>query len=101
MRRAARTDDNQTAIVATLRKMGARVAVLSGLGNGCPDLMIRYAGRWQPVEVKDGAKPPSGRRLTDDEVEWWLAMCAPPCVVEDLAGCVALLAKMARERNGC
>lgn len=69
-RRAARTDANQVEIVAVLRKIGCSVDVNSGTGNGRPDLWVGYHGRTLGMEVKDGAKPPSKRQLTPDQVKF-------------------------------
>ena len=65
-----KVDDNQEAIVAALRRVGASVQSLAAIGKGCPDLLVAY--RWNTVvmEVKDGAKPPSAQKLTEDEQEW-------------------------------
>jgi hypothetical protein len=49
MRRRARTDDNQAAIVAALRQLGCEVADLSGVGDGLPDLLVQVA----PVRGQD------------------------------------------------
>ena len=68
--RAAKIDANQTEIVTTLRKIGATVQILSTVGQGCPDLLVGYKGKNYLVEVKDGSKPPSQRKLTPDQVEW-------------------------------
>ena len=70
MRRAAKVDANHGEIVAALRKAGAGVCDLSAVGQGCPDLLVSYQGRWNLLEVKDGAKPPSARTLTQDQVKW-------------------------------
>ena len=70
MRRAARVDANQAAIVAVLRKLGAFVQPLHTVGGGCPDLLVGYRQRWLVLEVKDGRQPPSKRVLTKDEREW-------------------------------
>lgn len=66
MRRAARTDDNHSAIVGVLRAYGIRVLSLAGVGQGCPDLLV-YNPRTTELlllECKDGNKPPSKRKLT-------------------------------------
>ena len=63
MRRAARTDDNQTEIVTALRKVGASVLITSQLKN-CFDILVGYNGINYIVEIKDGKKPPSQRKLT-------------------------------------
>ena len=70
MRRAARVDANQAAIVAALRQVGCYVQDLSGVGRGCPDLLVGYRGVWHVIEVKDGRKPPSARELTAAEFAW-------------------------------
>ena len=68
MRQAARTDENQDRIVSTLRETGARVLSLAAVGKGCPDLLVCRSGTLYLLEVKDGAKSPSRRRLTKDQV---------------------------------
>jgi hypothetical protein len=50
--------------------MGARVQVLSHVGKGFPDLLICVRGKLALVELKDGSKSPSQRRLTPDEKAW-------------------------------
>jgi hypothetical protein len=67
VRTAARRDANHAAIVKALRKVGCTVLDLGGVGNGCPDLLVGFAGVLTMLEVKDSAKPPSARQLTDDQ----------------------------------
>lgn len=67
MRLRGRTDANQAAIVRDLRKMGASVLILSGVGEGCPDLLVGFRGSNWLFEVKDSNQPPSKKRLTEDE----------------------------------
>jgi hypothetical protein len=67
MRRASRVDENQREIVQALRKCGASVLSLAELGKGCPDLLIAIGNRTLMLEVKDGSKPPSARKLTPDQ----------------------------------
>ena len=67
---AARVDANHAAIVAALRKIGALVTDLSGVGRGVPDILVWFRGLWSLLEIKDGAKPPSARKLTDDQAKW-------------------------------
>ena len=69
--RAARVDDNHAKIVTALRSVsGVSVHSLAGVGCGCPDLLIGAKGKTYLVEVKDGAKVPSRRTLTTDQVRW-------------------------------
>lgn len=63
MRRAARRDDNEQEIVKALRKAGAYVAYI----DTPADLVVGYKGRTIILEVKDGNKPPSARKLTPNE----------------------------------
>lgn len=70
MRRDAKTDANQAEVVKALRSIGASVQPLHQIGKGCPDLLVGYWGKNMLMEVKDGAKPPSERKLTPDQVVW-------------------------------
>ena len=74
MRQAAKIDANQRAIVKTLRKVGCKVISLAAVGNGCPDLLVLLGDKFTMIEVKDGTKPPSKRRLTPHQLifheEW-------------------------------
>jgi hypothetical protein len=70
MRLAGRTDGNQTEVVAGLRARGYSVLVMSGLGKGAPDILVGRHGQNVLVELKDPARPLSGRKLTPDEKVW-------------------------------
>ena len=70
MRRAAKVDDNHDEIVQALKTCGAIVQSLAAIGKGCPDLLCAFRGRLFLLEVKDGSKPPSRQRLTDDQLSW-------------------------------
>lgn len=63
-RTAARTDDNQTELVGILRSLGMCVEITSAAHGGMTDLVVGYGGITVLVEVKDGNKPPSDRKLT-------------------------------------
>ena len=64
-RRAARSDANQPEIVDALKKIGARVQHLHGVGQGCPDLLCGHGGNLTLIEVKT----PSGK-LTERQERW-------------------------------
>lgn len=68
--RRGRIDDNQQAIVNILRTAGATVVLLSGVGKGVPDLLVGFRGVTLLMEIKDGKKPPSDRKLTTDQQKW-------------------------------
>lgn len=70
MKRGARVDANQAQIVEALRAAGATVLHLHMLGSGAPDLAVGIGGRNYFLEVKDGRRKPSERRLTPAEQRW-------------------------------
>ena len=70
MRKAAKTDRNQIEIVDALRQIGASVQSLAATGKGCPDLLVGYRGINYLMEIKDGDKVPSARKLTIDQEHW-------------------------------
>lgn len=69
-RHSCKVDDNQRLVVSALRAIGCLVYPMHEVGGGFPDLLVGWRGRWIPVEVKDGAKPPSHRKLTDLQGRW-------------------------------
>lgn len=70
IRRAAKKDANHPDIVRGLRQAGCQVLDLGAVGDGCPDLLVKRAGRLLLMEVKDGSKPPSKQKLTPDQVDF-------------------------------
>ena len=66
MRKIAKVDGNQAAIVAALRKAGATVVSLAPIGNGVPDLLVGFAGENILMEVKT----PKGKH-TPDQVHFY------------------------------
>lgn len=66
LRRAARKDNNHQEIVSALRQVGCYVLDISQLKNCC-DLMVARGGKWIALEIKDGDKPKSARKLTPGE----------------------------------
>lgn len=69
-RRAHRTDANQSEIVDVLRKAGATVTPTHMVGDGFVDAVAGYQGINYLLEIKDGDKPPSARKLTEPEIRW-------------------------------
>jgi len=93
VRRAARTDANQPEIVAALRAAGCSVQHLHTIGGGCPDILVGRAGKNYILEIKDGAKAPSGRQLTEDEKEWhrtWRGVVHTVCNIAEALDAVGL-----------
>ena len=54
--RAKRVDCNQKDIVHALKTFGATVVDLSGVGKGCPDLLIGFKGTTYLIEIKKDSK---------------------------------------------
>lgn len=65
MRRAARRDDNEREIIDALKKAGAYVKQIND--DGSFDLLVWFNNKCLLLEVKDGKKPPSARKLTEAE----------------------------------
>lgn len=91
MRRAAKVDANQKEIVSALRSVGATVEHLHAVGRGCPDLLIGYRGFNYLIEVKDGTKTASQRRLTPDQVKWHAKWRGQKIVVESVESALSFI----------
>lgn len=95
---ANRLDANQVSLIEFWESLGVGVQRLNAVKGGCPDVLLMtdgltlvgqfdreevvrrleglpgliiHAGANLMIEIKDGAKPPSGRKLTAAEQEWW------------------------------
>lgn len=94
MRRAAKVDANHQQIVAALQKMGASVQSLAAVGQGVPDLLVGFQGETHLLEIKDGQKPPSARRLTDQQVVWHESWRGKPVnIVDSVDAAIAAITK--------
>lgn len=93
MRRAAKIDANQTEIVKALRKFGASVQSLASTGKGCPDLLVGFRGMNWLLEIKDGQKVKSARKLTDDQVVWHESWRGQVHVIESIDQAINLISK--------
>lgn len=67
---AHRVDKNQAELVAEFRKLGCSVQHAHFYASGFPDLIIGCGGFNFLVEIKNGYKPPSARKLTKFQ-GWW------------------------------
>jgi hypothetical protein len=83
--RACKVDANQVAIVKALREYGCSVTHLHAVGSGCPDILLGINGHTGLAEIKDGAKPPSRRQRTPEQVRWaaeWIG--GPHAIITDI-----------------
>ncbi len=86
MRQAARTDTNQSEIVAALRAAGCSIQLLHEVGGGCPDALCGRAGSNYLLEIKAGKG-----KLSALQLDWHLSWRGQVAVVrtpeEALAAC--------------
>jgi hypothetical protein len=90
MRYAAKADRNQPEIVTALRKIGAKVIPTHTVGQGFPDLVVDYGGRTFLLEIKDGEKPPSARKLTPAQETFHAAWTGEIHVVDSIEQALAV-----------
>ena len=101
MRQRGRVDANHADIVDLLRGYGCSVFSTAGVGDGFPDLVVGFQGVTRLIEIKDGEKSPSRRRLTDDEEEWHATWRGDPvCIIESLRDADALVRTWHRDASG-
>ena len=88
--RQSRRDANHAEIVRYLRELGMSVLEVHSVA-GALDLVCGMGHIDVRVEIKDGSKPPSARRLTEAEAktmaEW---RGRPPVILMSLEDCDAL-----------
>jgi hypothetical protein len=66
MRLRGRVDKLQSEIVLGLRTAGVKVAITSNIGNGFPDLLVKFRGTLYLMEIKS-----KGGKLTQDERDFF------------------------------
>jgi hypothetical protein len=96
-RRAARVDANHAEVSKAITKLGAWVIDCSRVGEGYPDLNVVHRGRVLFVEIKDGSKPPSARKLTPSQVEFHARAAANGVevhVVKDVGEAIQLIGSL-------
>ena len=96
MRRAAKVDVGQAAIVEALRGIGCTVQSLAAVGSGCPDLVVGFRGRNLLLEVKAppgprGGKSKDGQALGVAQVRWALAWRGQSAVVTCAAHAIVVV----------
>ena len=82
--RFCRVDGNHAEVVKAFRKFGCSVLNISVLKN-CGDIVVAKNYKTVIIEVKDGSKPPSKRRLTRGESEFSAGWQGLYFVVKDLS----------------
>lgn len=96
MTKYGRRDANHTSVVEALRGVGASVLILADVGDGCPDLLIGFRGTNLLLEIKDGRKPPSKRKLTPAEQKFHANWRGTVYTVFDETDAVNVIDRMTR-----
>lgn len=92
MRRAARIDENQQSIVKALRMIpGVSIRITSMVGDGFVDLICGYKKNNFLIELKDGKKIPSKRKLTEEEEKFHKEWKGQIGVAENLEDCLKII----------
>ena len=89
--RAYRVDANQKEIVEAFRAMGATVMHTHTVGNGAPDIVVGYQKKNYLFEIKDGTKPKSAQKLTDQEKEFHKLWKGQVRIISDVTEVVEIM----------
>ena len=81
MRAYAKKDANHVQVVAQLRKLGVSVWDTAVLKNCC-DIVCGYRGKNYLFEIKDPAKTPSQKKLTEGEEKFHASWRGQVSVIE-------------------
>ena len=94
-----KVDDNHAEIIATFRALGWSARSTAIIGKGFPDALVGKYGHSYPVEIKDGSKPPSRRKLTEDEEEFRSTWRGSLVYIESVDDVIAFDRKHARRHQ--
>jgi hypothetical protein len=87
-----RTDANHKQMIDGLRKIpGISIFSTHMVGKGFPDIVIGYKGINYLVEIKDGAKTKSRKKLTDDEIKFHGSWLGQIMIAENIDDVLRLL----------
>lgn len=79
----SRKDANHGSIVRAFEQLNCRVKDVSSV-PGFADLLVKRGRNIRVVEIKDPNKPPSQRKLTKAERDFWEYWGEDPIIVETL-----------------
>jgi len=99
MRFASKVDENHAEIREAAKKMGAGWCDVFRLPNCC-DAFMTYAGVTIAIEIKDGSKVLSKRKLTTGETKFseaWVATGGKFAVIESIDQLRTLMTSMRAE----
>lgn len=92
MKMIKKTDANHKEIIDGCRKIPS-ISVFSThmVGKGFPDIVIGYKGINYLVEIKDGKKSKSQKKLTNDEIKFHASWCGQVNIVENIDDVLRML----------
>lgn len=90
MRRAAKKDNNHNDIADAFRKLGWSWFDTHQVGNGFPDGVAGKHSFNILIEIKDGALPPSARKLTPMEADFHKTWLGAVHVVQSVDDVIAI-----------
>jgi Holliday junction resolvase len=94
MRKYGRRDDNHTDIVGTFRAIGFSVLDTASLGGGAPDIIVsNHLNTWA-IEIKDGDKSPSKRKLREAQKKFRATWQGKYAIIESVDDVLALVRNM-------
>ena len=88
--RACRTDANHSEVIAAFRKFGCSVLPIHTLKN-CGDAIVAKCNKTAIIEIKDGKKTASQKKLTKGESAFFEKWQGIYVVVEDLEDVINLV----------
>jgi hypothetical protein len=80
-----KVDDNHAEIIAAFRQLGWSARSTATIGKGFPDAAVGKFGHTYLIEIKDSSKPPSRRKLTEDEERFWREWRGSVIMIESVA----------------
>jgi hypothetical protein len=91
--RACKIDNNQEQLVKQMRRIPGLKVKHTHIVKGFVDVVIGYQGINYLLEIKDPGKPPSKRKLTDDEQKFHNEWTGQVAVVETIDDVIKLISK--------
>lgn len=70
---------------------GVSVVTIHTVGKGVPDLILGYRGKNYLIELKDGKRFKSEKKLTDDEKEFHEKWQGQICIAESIDDILKLI----------
>lgn len=92
-----RTDSNQKEVFKVFRDMGCTVLNLSNVGACCDCLVAVSPTRQILIEIKDGSKPQSQRKLTRSEAKFHDEWKGELYIINNIHEAIALVNRCRKE----